>query len=73
MSSSFLPLKAKDELRPGTRRPFHFRQHVEQFFGHAVAEIFVAFVRAHVHKRQHGDGFLTGCAGVAEAAVRVRR
>ena len=35
---------------------FQVRQRVDDFFGQAIAEVFVLLVRAHVEKRQHGDG-----------------
>ena len=58
-----LPLEGKGGTASRHAQSFHFGQHVEQFFGHSVAEIFVRFVCAHVHERQHGDRFLVGAAG----------
>ena len=33
-------------------------QRIQDFLGDAIARILVVLVRAHVHERQHGDGFI---------------
>lgn len=55
--------ESEGRTAPGHAQALHFRQDVEQFLGHAVAEIFVALVCAHVQERQHCDRFLIarGC------------
>ena len=60
MPSSVLPFEGEGCTAPGHAQGSDFRQHVEQLFSHAVAEVFVVLVRAQVHERQHCDRFLIG-------------
>src|SRR5205809_5400207 len=47
-------------------------QHIDQFLGHAVAQILVVLIRAHVHKRQHSDRLLVGRKGRTYGASALR-
>src|SRR5262249_55111852 len=40
------------------REATHFREHVDDLFGEAVAEVLVLLVRAQIRERQHGNRWL---------------
>ena len=52
--------ESKGRTAPRHPQALHFRQNVEQLFRHAIAQVFIAFIRAHVHEWQDRDGFLCG-------------
>ena len=52
------PFKREGRTPAWHSQSFHFREHIDQFLCHTIAEILIRFVCTHVHEWQHRDRLL---------------
>ena len=65
-----LPLNSKTEVRATTLSFGIFARTFKQFLGHAVGEIILVGLAAHVGERQDGDRIGPAVVGVATSPLR---